>query len=108
MRISDTTQKQLAFLKTYRTKPYSIQYPVIIREWRMIMAGNMITLVQLCETCRTEVGTLEFKKENMMIFSNETVWCPTCKAKRPQIREAKGRTEGIEIEQNSYPIAKTE
>tara|TARA_B100001750_G_scaffold232681_1_gene232066 strand:- start:526 stop:744 length:219 start_codon:yes stop_codon:yes gene_type:complete len=72
------------------------------------MAGNMITLIQLCETCRTEIGKLEFKKENMMIFSKETVWCPTCKAERPQIREAEGRAEGIEIEQRSYPIAKTE
>ena len=71
------------------------------------MPGDMVTLVQLCGVCSSELGTLEFKKENMMLSSKQTVWCPTCKAERPQVREAKGRTTAIEEERRSYPEAVT-
>ena len=52
-------------------------------------------------------GRLSSKKENMMLFSKQTVWCPTCKAERPQVREAKGRTAAIEEERKGYPEAVT-
>ena len=71
------------------------------------MARDMVTLVQRCGVCSSELGTLEFKKENMMLSSKETVWCPTCQADRPQIREAEGRAAAIEEERKSYPASVT-
>ena len=71
------------------------------------MPGDMVTLTQLCGVCGSEIGTLELKKENMMFFSKETVWCPVCQLDRPQIREAKGRVAAIEEERGSYPETAT-
>ncbi len=46
------------------------------------MAGDTVSLVQKCGVCGSELGTLEVKKENMMLFSKGTIWCPQCQAGR--------------------------
>ncbi|HAA95118.1 MAG TPA: hypothetical protein DCE26_05435 [Dehalococcoidia bacterium] len=58
-----------------------------------------------CAECGAEIETVNTKKDNMMLFSKETVWCPQCQADRPQVRDIAGRLAAIEQEQQSYPKA---
>ena len=67
------------------------------------MAGDTVTLVQKCGVCGSELGTLEAKKENMMLFSKETIWCPQCQADRPEVRDVAERLEAIAKESESLP-----
>ena len=63
-----------------------------------------VNLVRLCSVCRTELGKLVVKKENMMLTpSKEMVWCETCKAMRREIREFEGRLETVLHERSTYP-----
>ena len=67
------------------------------------MAGDKVSLVQKCGVCGSELGTLEVKKENMMLFSKETIWCPQCQADRPEVRDVAERLEAIAKESESLP-----
>ena len=67
------------------------------------MAGEMATVLRLCKICRTELGRLEVKQENMMLHAEDSVWCPRCKAFRPEVREVEGRPTAIEAERRTYP-----
>lgn len=67
------------------------------------MAGETVTVVQLCGVCMTEVGRLEFKKENLRLVSWAQVWCPKCQAHTSELREPAGRREAIEREMKTYP-----
>jgi len=64
-----------------------------------------VNIVRSCGECGTEIETVTTKKDNMMLFSKEQVWCPQCQADRPEVRDLAGRRYSIEKEQQSYPKA---
>ncbi len=69
------------------------------------MPSNEVDIIRSCGECGTEIETVSVKKDNMMLSSKELVWCPKCKADRPQVLDVAGRLESIEKEQQSYPKA---
>jgi Zn finger protein HypA/HybF involved in hydrogenase expression len=69
------------------------------------MPIDEVTLVRICGKCRFRIETFSIKKDNMMMFSKETVWCPQCQSDQPEIRDVAGRQESIDQEVNSYPKA---
>lgn len=71
------------------------------------MAGETVTIVQMCGVCKSEVDTLEVKKENMMLSSRTRIWCPKCQASTPEIRDIAGRLASIRKEVESLPKADT-
>ena len=70
------------------------------------MPIDQVTIIRMCADCRTEIETMSVKKDNMRLFSDETVWCPTCNADKPEVRDIAGRSKSIEIEIGSYPANK--
>ena len=62
-----------------------------------------VTVVSSCAVCATEIETVTIKKDNMMLSTKETEWCPKCQADRPVVRDVAGRLDSIEKEQQSYP-----
>ena len=66
------------------------------------MPGDELKVAQKCGVCGCEVGTFTVKKDNMMLISKETVWCPVCQADRPEVRELAGRLTTIEDEKKTY------
>ena len=69
------------------------------------MPNDEVTLVKICGTCQFHIETFSVKKDNMMMFSKETIWCPQCKSDQPEVRDVAGRQESIDQEVNSYPKA---
>jgi len=69
------------------------------------MPKNEVNIVSSCGECGTEIETVSIKKDNMMLFTKETAWCPKCEADRPQVRDVAGRLDSIEEERKSYPKA---
>ncbi|MDO8750563.1 MAG: hypothetical protein Q7K03_05415 [Dehalococcoidia bacterium] len=67
------------------------------------MPGDMMNVVQMCGVCKTEIATIQVKKENMMLSTRAQLWCPTCQAQRPEIRDAAGRLTAIQQEVETYP-----
>jgi len=63
--------------------------------------GNM-TVVQSCGACGEELGTFDVKKDNMMLMTTETIWCPKCQADTHEVRDLAGRGAAIQQEQGSY------
>ena len=70
------------------------------------MPIDEVKIVRRCQVCRTEMETLTVKKDNMRLFSDELLWCPTCQAERPEVRDIAGLDEAIQKEQRSYPKAR--
>ena len=66
------------------------------------MPENELTIVQTCGICGSELGTFTVKKDNMMLMSKELVWCPSCQADRPEVRDLAGRHFAIQKEQQTY------
>ena len=71
------------------------------------MARDMVTVIQLCGVCREQLGSFEVNKENMMLSSTESLWCPHCEASRPEVRDIAGRLESIRKEVEGYPKPST-
>lgn len=67
------------------------------------MAGDTVDIVQICESCGTEIGALSVKKENMMLSSKEELPCPQCKIARTVVREVAGRQDSIQHEAETFP-----
>ena len=67
------------------------------------MPGDMIEIVQTCSICFTDLGTVEEKKENMMLSKNEEMWCEKCGSHVLSNRDVVGRNESIAKEIESYP-----
>ena len=44
------------------------------------MPNDEVTLVRICGKCQFRIETFSIKKDNMMMFSKETVWCPRCQS----------------------------
>ena len=66
------------------------------------MPAEELTVIQKCGVCATELGTFTVKKDNMMLMSNETIWCSVCNADQPEVRDLAGRSSAIQEEQGSY------
>ena len=62
-----------------------------------------VTLVRICGKCHLEVETFTVKKDNLRLFSDQSVWCPNCQADQPEVLDVAGRADAIKKEQNSYP-----
>ena len=62
-----------------------------------------VEIVSSCAECGAEIERVSVKKDNMMLFTNDLVHCPSCNADRSQVRDVAGRLESIEKEQLSYP-----
>ena len=69
------------------------------------MPGETITVLQLCGVCRSEVGTFEIKKDNLMLSSRARVWCAKCGSYTPEVRDIAGRVASIQREVDSLPAA---
>ena len=69
------------------------------------MPNDEVTLVKICGKCRFRIETFNVKKDNMMMFSKEKVWCPRCQSDQPEVRDVAGRQESIDQEVVSYPKA---
>ncbi len=69
------------------------------------MAAETVTVVQLCGVCRTQTGTFQVKKDNLMMTSRDRIWCPQCEASTPEVRDIAGRLESIRKEVESLPEA---
>jgi len=67
------------------------------------MPGEEVTIVQMCGRCHGEIGTFTVKKDNMMLSSNEQIWCTTCEAYTSEVRDIAGRLASINREIESYP-----
>ena len=66
------------------------------------MPADEMTVLQICGECGAEVGAFTIKKDNMMLMSDDTVWCPECGDERPEVRELAGRLQAIEYERKTY------
>ena len=62
-----------------------------------------VTVTQICPVCDEEVGTISEKKENLMLSTRDDVWCDSCQATVPAVRDISGRKASIEAEIESYP-----
>ena len=62
-----------------------------------------VTVVRICGKCQLEVETFTVKKDNLRLFSDQSVWCPNCQADQPEVLDVAGRGEAIRKEQASYP-----
>ena len=69
------------------------------------MPINEVEIVSSCAECGTEFETVTVKKDNMMLTTNEQVWCSKCQPARSHVRDMAGRLKSIEEEQQSYPKA---
>ena len=67
------------------------------------MAEGLITVVQRCLVCNSEVGTFSAKKENLMLSVEDHLWCDRCQATLPAFRDIAGREDSIDREVGSYP-----
>ena len=67
------------------------------------MAEDMVTVIQLCGNCKTELGSFSVKKENLMLTTQSTIWCPTCQADTQEARDVAGRLATIQKEVESHP-----
>ncbi len=70
------------------------------------MPIDEVSVVRSCRECCAEIETINVKKDNMRLFSDELVWCPVCKAEKPEVRDIAGRQSTIQREQASYPQVK--
>ena len=69
------------------------------------MPGDMITVVQLCGVCNSEVGTFLEKKENLMLSTVDYIWCEKCQATMLAVRDIEGREAAAVKEVESYPTS---
>lgn len=67
------------------------------------MPGDMLEIVQTCSRCLTYLGSVQEKKENLMLSKNERLWCEKCGSEVLANRDIAGRNESIAREIESYP-----
>lgn len=69
------------------------------------MPGDEVPVAQLCGKCHAQLSTFEVKKDNMMLTTNDEIWCPHCSQNTPEVRDVAGRLDAIQRETASYPKA---
>ena len=92
-----------AILRTDGTKyPFSPPH-YVSRQGFSEVPITEVTMVRICGKCRMVVETFTVKKDNLRLFSDQSVWCPNCNEDQPEVLDVAGRGEAIEREQASYP-----
>jgi len=69
------------------------------------MPGDQVTVAQLCGKCHAQLSTFDIKKDNLMLTTNDEIWCPHCNENTPEVRDMASRLETIQRETASYPKA---
>ena len=69
------------------------------------MPSEEVTVVQHCGKCHAQLSTFDVKKDNMMLSTEDKIWCPHCNENTPEVRDLPGRLEAIRREIASYPKA---
>ena len=69
------------------------------------MAGDTVTVVQMCGVCKSELGTFSVKKDNLFLSTRARIWCDKCQAYVPEVRDIAGRLASIKAEVDSLPEA---
>ena len=67
------------------------------------MPINEVTIVRRCGNCRSEIGTMTVKKDNMRLMTTELAWCEPCGSDVREVRDIAEREETVAAEQASYP-----
>jgi len=67
------------------------------------MPREEVTIVQMCGRCHDEIGTFSVNKDNMMLSTNDQIWCSKCEAYTAEVRDIAGRLSSIQREIESYP-----
>ena len=67
------------------------------------MPGDEVTVAQLCGKCHVQLSTFKIKKDNLMLTTEDEIWCPHCNENTPEVRDVAGRLEAIRRETASYP-----
>ena len=62
-----------------------------------------VIILSRCSHCRSVKDETTVKKDNMRLMVQELVWCETCGAETPEVREVAGRQSAVEAERASYP-----
>jgi hypothetical protein len=62
-----------------------------------------VTILSRCSHCRDVIGETTVKKDNMRLMAQDLIWCESCGAETPEIREVSGRQSALEAERASYP-----
>ena len=69
------------------------------------MPGELIEINQSCSQCGIIVGTVSEKKENMMLSTQDELWCNNCGQDVLTKRDVVGRVDSIKAEVESYPTS---
>ena len=69
------------------------------------MPSDEVTVAQLCGKCHAKISTFDIKKDNLMLTTEDEIWCPHCNENTPEVRDVAGRLEAIQRETASYPKA---
>ena len=69
------------------------------------MPGELIEINQSCSQCGIIVGTVSEKKENMMLSTQDELWCNNCGLDVLRNRDVVGRVDSINAEVESYPTS---
>tara|TARA_B100001750_G_scaffold248599_1_gene282148 strand:- start:11280 stop:11507 length:228 start_codon:yes stop_codon:yes gene_type:complete len=69
------------------------------------MPGELIEINQSCSQCGNIVGTVSEKKENMMLSTQDELWCNNCGQDVLTKRDVVGRVDSINAEVDSYPTS---
>ena len=69
------------------------------------MPGELIEMNQNCSQCGNIVGTVSEKKENMMLSTQDEIWCNNCGQDVLTKRDVVGRVDSINVEVDSYPTS---
>ena len=67
------------------------------------MPSEEVTVAQLCGKCHAQLSTFAIKKDNLMLTTDDEIWCPHCNENTPEVRDVAGRLEAIRRETASYP-----
>ena len=65
------------------------------------MPGELIEINQSCSQCGIIVGTVSEKKENMMLSTQDELWCNNCGQDVLTKRDVVGRVDSIKAEVES-------
>ena len=69
------------------------------------MPGELIEINQSCSQCGIIVGTVSEKKENMMLSTQDELWCNNCGQDVLTKRDVVGRVDSINADVESYPTS---
>ncbi len=62
-----------------------------------------VTILSRCSHCRQLISETTVKKDNMRLMAHDLVWCESCGADMPEVREVAGRESALAAERASYP-----